>query len=80
MTHMTSYYEQLVKVTGDYLGPAAKRFIDRQINFHFGKDAKDLTKEDVVKLAESLRISLGLLTQDKQMVDEAERRMRAIAV
>ncbi len=75
----TTYYEQIIDVTKDYLGPAAKRFIDRQVSFHFEKDPKDLTREDVEKIAESVRISLGLLTQDKVMVTEAEKRIRAIA-
>ncbi len=76
---MASYYEQLITVTQDYLGPASKRFIDRQISFHFNsKSPENLTKEDVSKLADSVRISLGLLTQDKNMVSEAEGRIRAI--
>lgn len=74
----TLYYDQIVDITKDYLGPAAKRFIDRQISFHFEKQAKDLTTDDVYKIAESVRISLGLLTQDKVMVTEAEKRIRAI--
>ncbi|HUQ30270.1 MAG TPA: hypothetical protein VM103_01995 [Candidatus Paceibacterota bacterium] len=77
---MVSYYEQIVSVTTDYLGPASKRFIDRQISFHFNnKDHETLTKDDVAKLADSVRISLGLLTQDAKMVTEAEARIRAIA-
>ncbi len=76
---MATYYEQLITVTQDYLGPASKRFIDRQISFHFNnKSSESLTKEDMSKLADSVRISLGLLTQDKDMVSQAEKRIRAI--
>lgn len=75
-----NYYQQLVKTTEDYLGPASKRFIDRQISFHFNnKNPEALTRDDVNKLADSVRISLGLLTQDKHLVTEAEQRIRAIA-
>lgn len=76
---ISTYYQQLVSVTQDYLGPASKRFVDRQISFHFEKKPEDLTKDDVKKFSDSIRVSLGLLTQDKKMVEEAAGRILAIA-
>ena len=75
---MTGYYEQLIEISKDYLGPAAERFIRRQIEFHLEKDPRDLTKEDVGRLAEWIATALSLLTQDKKMVEESGRRIRAL--
>jgi hypothetical protein len=40
-------YLSLVSITGDYLGPAAERFIDRQISNHLEKEPQTITKKDV---------------------------------
>lgn len=71
MTAQFSYYQEVVKITELYLGPAAERFINRQIEFHLAKPPEDITKADVVKLRDSVRVALGLLINDKQTVDEA---------
>lgn len=72
-------YEQIVHITEEYLGPAAKRFINRQIEFHLEKKPSEVTQQDVTKLAEWGKVSLGLLTEDKNMVDEFEKKMMMLA-
>ncbi len=71
-------YGQLVEITEDYLGPAASRFIDRQIEFHLGKQPDEIADKDILKLAEWGKISLGMLTEDAQMVADFERRILAL--
>ena len=67
----THYYEEVLKITEDYLGPAAERFIRRQAEFHLNKQPEDINKDDVKKLKESLRVALGLLVNDRSVVEEA---------
>ncbi len=74
-----SLYEEVVDIVTDYLGPAAERYIKRQVDFHMEKSAEELTKEDVGQMAEWVRSSLGLLTQDKKMVDECADRLVALS-
>jgi hypothetical protein len=66
-----NYYLQVLKITESYLGPAAERFIRRQAEFHLNKKPEDINKEDVKKMRESVRVALGLLVNDKVIVDEA---------
>ena len=66
----------MVAITKDYLGPAAKRFIDRQISFHLNKGSNELTKDEVRRLAEHLGVALQMLTNDKKAVEEAVRRIK----
>lgn len=70
-----SLYERLVAITEEYLGPAAERFMARHISFHLHKRPDQLNAKDIAKLTDWLKVSLGLLTNDKTLVDEYERRL-----
>lgn len=63
-------HQQVVAITEDYLGPAAPRFIDRQVEFHLQKRPDEMDPSDMPKLIEWVKVSLSLLTDDKVMVDE----------
>ena len=71
-------YTRIIRILSDYLGPASERFLDRQIAFHLEKKPKNLTAQDYAKLTEWIRVSLGLITQDKRMVDEAVARIKKV--
>lgn len=71
----TSLYQQAVTITKDYLGPAAERFISRQITFHLQKAPEQLTKKDIPQLVEWVKVSIMILTEDKKMVDDFAERM-----
>ncbi len=72
-------YHQVTKVTEEYLGPAAERFISRQISFHLGKSPQELSSEDLPKLIEWAKVTLGLLTEDRQVVEEYTRKLTELA-
>jgi hypothetical protein len=68
-------YDQVVAICQDYLGPAADRFVERIVASHLKKTPESLTSEDLPKLSEWLKVSIGLLTEDKTTVDDCERRI-----
>lgn len=70
---------QLLEVSRDYLGPAAERFVDRQISTHLRKKPEHVSRQDVNKLADWLRLSFALLTNDVELVDEYTERLKLIA-
>lgn len=72
-------YKQVIGITESYLGPAADRFVARQVSFHLKKKPAQISKADLPKLAEWMKVSLGLLTEDKTMVDECENKIMALA-
>ena len=72
------YYEQIIDIAKDYLGPAANRFVDRQINSHLKKSPKDLQKGDIPMLAIRIRSGLLVLTHDARVVDEAFQRVASV--
>ena len=70
-----SIYQQALTITKDYLGPAADRFLTRQITFHLQKEPERLSKKDIPQLAEWVRVSIAVLTEDKKMVDDFTKRI-----
>lgn len=69
-------HDKLVEVAADYLGPAGKRFVDRQIRFHLQKKPEDLKPADMGELTEWIKVSIGLLTDDRAIVDDVVHRIR----
>lgn len=69
---MTSHnlYQQVVDVTASYLGPAAERFISRQIQTHLGKRPEELEEEDLEKLTDWVKIAIAFLTEDEKIVKD----------
>ncbi|GAC1370450.1 MAG: hypothetical protein NVSMB39_3250 [Candidatus Saccharimonadales bacterium] len=63
-------FDKVVAITEDYLGPAAPRFVTRQISFHLGKTPEELSAADIPQLVEWTKATLALLTNDKDMVQD----------
>jgi hypothetical protein len=72
-------YANIVKVVELYLGPAAPRFVERQINSHLNKAPEEVTSEDIAQLVEWIRVSLALLTDDRATIDECARKLIQLA-
>ena len=64
----TKLYQEVVDLTKSYLGPAAERFITRQIKTHLNKDPDELSPQDLAKLADWIKVAIALLTEDSQIV------------
>lgn len=71
--------DQVLEISQDYLGPAAERFIDRQVAAHLHKKPDNVTSDDLLKLVDWLKLSFALLTDDRELVNEYARRLRQIA-
>jgi hypothetical protein len=63
-------FDQVVDVTEEYLGPAAQRFVARQVSFHLGKNPEELVPNDIPQLVEWSQATLAMLTSDKDMIEE----------
>lgn len=72
-------YEQAVDITAIYLGPAAQRFVDRQIKNHLNKTPSHLTKSDLKKLIDWVKISVSFLTEDSKLIEEYTRKLERLA-
>ncbi len=73
-------YQQVVEVTYDYLGPAADRFIDRQIRNHLEKRPEQLLEQDLNELIDWIRLAMGLLTNDNKMINKYIRSLKLLTI
>jgi hypothetical protein len=71
--------EQVVEINRDYLGPAAERFVERQISIHLKKKPQQITARDLDKLIDWLKLSFALLTDNTKLVDEYTHRLKLVA-
>jgi hypothetical protein len=70
---------QVIAISRDYLGPASERFIDRQAQTHLNKSSDKITRTDLVKLVDWIRLAFALLTNDSRLVDEYAERLMQVA-
>lgn len=75
----SSIYDQVVRVTHVYLGPAADRFIARQVENHLHKSPKELSQSDLVSLIDWIKVVVSLLTEDGEIVEEYVRELQKLA-
>lgn len=61
-------YDKVVRVTYDYLGPAADRFVARQVRSHLHKEPEQLRKTDLNGLIDWIKIAMSLLSNDDRLV------------
>jgi hypothetical protein len=76
----SSIYNQVVKITHVYLGPAAERFIDRQVENHLHKAPNKLTRADLLSLIDWIRVVVSLLTEDSEIVEEYIHELRKLTM
>ena len=70
MSSQQTLYDRVVRVTHVYLGPAADRFIARQVQNHLHKEPEELSEKDLYKLIDWIRVAVSLLTEDSEIVEE----------
>jgi hypothetical protein len=74
-----SIYDQVVRITNVYLGPAAERFISRQVENHLHKAPQDLSKADLLGLIDWIRVVVSLLTEDDEIIEEYVGELKKLA-
>jgi len=66
----TSLFDDVVTITYDYLGPAADRFVVRQIRNHLQKDPAQLQRRDLKQLIDWIQLAMRLISDDPLIVDQ----------
>ncbi len=74
----SSLYDQVVQVTHVYLGPAADRFISRQVENHLHKPPQKLSTADLLSLIDWIKVVVSLITEDSDIVEEYTSELRKL--
>lgn len=72
-------YDKVVRVTHVYLGPAADRFIARQVQNHLHKTPEELSETDLLQLIDWIRVAVSLITDDMEIVEEYAAQLHRLA-
>ncbi len=75
----SSLYDNVVRVTHVYLGPAADRFIARQVENHLHKAPEELSRADLAGLVDWIRVVVSLLTEDNEIIEEYAAELQKLA-
>jgi hypothetical protein len=79
IAHEELLYDKVVRTTHIYLGPAADRFIARQVQNHLHKEPRDLSQKDLLQLIDWIRVAVSLLTEDSEVIEEYASQLRQLA-
>jgi len=79
MEQTNSLYDNVVRTTYAYLGPAADRFVARQIHNHLKKKPEQFKKNDLRELIDWIKLAMSLLTDDEKLINEYITSLEALA-
>lgn len=74
-----SLYNEVVNVTYEYLGPAANRFVIRQIRSHLGKDPEQLQRKDLRQLIDWIRLAMRFISNDTRAINQYMANLESLA-
>ena len=72
-------HENVIDIAEDYFGPAAPRLINRLIINHLNKTPEKLTTRDLKDLVSWIKLTLGVVTDEPEVVDELSARLTALS-
>lgn len=78
MERPETLYDRVVDVTQVYLGPAADRFISRQVRNRLHKDPLKLSDTDLAGLIDWIKIAMGFLTEDRSLIEAYIKDLKAL--
>lgn len=73
-----SVFNEVVAITYEYLGPAATRFVSRQVSGHLHKKPESLSHDDLPSLIDWIKVAMGFLTDDRDLIDEYISRLQTL--
>lgn len=78
-TTIKPIYNDVIKVTQSYFGPATKRFIDRQVVNHLDKKPEQLGRQDLDRLIDWISLAMALLVEDELLIKRYIAELRQLA-
>lgn len=75
----TTLYNEVIRISEEYLGPAAERFMRRQISTHTKKEPETLSRQDIPTLVNWSSIAFALLTSNAKDVEAFSQDLLALA-
>jgi hypothetical protein len=72
-------YQRVLRISEDYLGPAAPRFLGRLVSGHLGKPATRISRHDLPDLIVWIRLAATLITDNEALINEYMQRLEQLS-
>lgn len=79
MSVPSNFYEEVVNITHEYFGPAADRFVNRQIRNHLHIQPEQLRQRDLANLIVWISLAMALLIDDQNLINEYVTNLKGMA-
>jgi hypothetical protein len=72
-------YDDITRISEDYFGPVAPRFISRLITNHLNKKPEQVTSADLPRLINWIKLSMAMMTDETDTISEYIERLNKLA-
>lgn len=72
-------HRDVTRISEDYFGPVASRFINRIIANHLNIKPEKITAQDLPKLITWIQLSMAMVTDDTDIISEYIDRLHGLA-
>ena len=79
MVDELTLYDEITKISEDYFGPMAPRFVSRMVTNHLHKEPARVTAKDLPELITWIRLAASLLTEETDTINEFVGRLNTLS-
>jgi hypothetical protein len=70
MVGQKTVYDDITRISEDYFGPVAARFVNRLVANHLNKDPEHVTLTDLPRLITWIQLSMAMVTDETAVINE----------
>lgn len=79
MVSQTMLYDDITRISEDYFGPVAPRFISRIVANHLNKKPEQVTAKDMPELINWVKLCMAMVTDEADTISEYIERLNKLA-
>lgn len=79
MVGQGTIYDDITRISEDYFGPVAARFVSRIVTNHLDKKPEQVTIKDLPRLINWIQLSMAMVTDETEVISEYVDRLNQLA-
>lgn len=79
MSSTQKLYDQIIRISEEFLGPAGERFMRRQIEAHLTVRPEDIEPKHIPKLVDWVQLMFAMITDDTKIVNDFTNQLLGLA-
>jgi len=78
MVGQRTVYDDITRISEDYFGPVAARFVSRIVANHLNKKPEQVTLKDLPNLINWIQLSMAMVTDETAVISEYVSRLNEL--